>query len=84
MSYTNYIKQNAISMLAHMISSGEIFDKLRKQVLELEYEDLTGPEKKDKAIEFIKEDLTGVAKVVLNLLLELSVMYVQLQTNKLS
>ena len=83
MSFTGFAKQQALSKVALLFTSGDIFDKLRKQVLELEYEDLSGEEKKAKSIEFIKEDLGDVAKVVVNLLLEIACAYVQIQTSKI-
>jgi hypothetical protein len=61
----------ASTMIRWYVGTG-VFNRISEQVLLLVNEDLTGEEKRQKVLEFVKKESTLVSKKIINLVIEIT------------
>lgn len=71
------LKATIISSFAKFLLGSDTFDRIKAVVLRQENKDLTGPEKRESAIEEIKLIGLGIATWAVNLAIELVVAYLR-------
>ena len=71
------LKATIISSFAKFLLGSDTFDRIKAVVLRQENKDLTGPEKRESALEEIKLIGLGIATWAVNLAIELVVAYLR-------
>lgn len=82
MSVVNFVKQSAISSLAGLLADGKTFTRIRELVSKVEDPNVPGTDKKTAVLAELQKDGLAIAGWLGNLLIELAVSYIRLQSGK--
>jgi hypothetical protein len=75
-----YVKQSAINALASLLADGSTFERIKATVIRVEDPKLSGAEKKQAVLDELKVIGVNVGGWLLNLIIELCVAWLRLQT----